>query len=154
MFLRLVYAEARREELDQMHWEEGARDAFLRMQFDAQTKHYFEHYPGARFSIIESGNQSVGRLYLARWTQEIRVIDIALIPAARSQGIGSALLREIIQEAREACKTVTIHVEKQNPALTLYRCLGFHPIEDKGVYWLMEWSPANPQRAGRGPQCS
>ncbi len=142
-FLRLVYAEARREELDQVRWEEGVREAFLRMQFDAQTKHYFEHYPGAQFSIIESGNQPVGRLYLARWTREIRVIDIALIPAARGRGIGGLLLSEIIQEARAAGKTVTIHVEKQNPALTLYRRLGFHSIEDKGVYWLMEWNSAN-----------
>ena len=147
-FLRLVYAESRREELDQVEWEEGARDAFVRMQFHAQSKHYFQHYPGAQFSIIESENQLVGRLFVARWPREIRVIDIALIPPARGRGIGGALLREILEEALEAGKTVTIHVEKHNPALTLYRRLGFHPIEDKGVYWLMEWSPR--QRASAG----
>jgi len=63
-----------------------------------------------------------------------------LIPAARGQGIGGALLRQIIDEARAAGLTVTIHVERQNPAFTLYQRLFFHPKEDKGVYWLIEWS--------------
>jgi GNAT superfamily N-acetyltransferase len=43
----------------------------------------------------------VGRLCLARWTREIRVIDIALIPAARGQGIGGALLRQIIDDGEQ-----------------------------------------------------
>jgi hypothetical protein len=34
---------------------------------------------------------------------------------------------------------VTIHVEKNNPAMRLYRRLGFTAVEDKGVYDLMRW---------------
>ena len=36
---------------------------------------------------------------------------------------------------------VRIHVEKFNPALRLYRRLGFTEIEDKGIYLFMEWQP-------------
>ena len=34
---------------------------------------------------------------------------------------------------------VTIHVEKNNPAMSLYKKLGYKLIEDQGVYDLMQW---------------
>ena len=82
----------------------------------------------------------VGRLYVARWQDEIRLVDIALLPPSRNAGLGSAILRDLLAAAA-AHKPVRIHVEKFNPALRLYERLGFAPIEDKGVYLFMEWSP-------------
>jgi ribosomal protein S18 acetylase RimI-like enzyme len=78
-------------------------------------------------------------LYVARWEREIRIMDIALLPEDRGAGIGTKLLRELQEEARAAGKSLTIHVERFNPALGLYERLGFQQIEDKGVYLLMEW---------------
>ena len=68
-------------------------------------------------------------------------MDIALLPPYRNAGIGTAILRDILAEAAVAQKPVRIHVEKFNPALRLYERLGFAPIEDKGVYLFLEWSP-------------
>ena len=36
-------------------------------------------------------------------------------------------------------KSVTIHVERMNPALRLYERLGFRLVEDKGVYLFLSW---------------
>jgi ribosomal protein S18 acetylase RimI-like enzyme len=47
-----------------------------------------------------------------------------------------------MDEAAAAGKAVTIHVEKNNPAMRLYRRLGFRTEEDKGVYDLMRWTAA------------
>ncbi len=79
-----------------------------------------------------------GRLYVARWPGEIRVMDIALLPEFRGRGIGSRLLRAIIEEAESSRCAVSIHVERMNPALSLYERLGFRLREDKGVYLLLE----------------
>ena len=68
-------------------------------------------------------------------------MDIALLPEHRGAGIGSAVLRGLLAEAAAAGKPVRIHVERLNPARRLYERLGFAPIEDKGVYYLMEWRP-------------
>ena len=76
-------------------------------------------------------------------------MDIALLPAYRNAGIGSALLHALMAEAAQAGKPVRIHVEKQNPALRLYTRLGFVPIADRGVYWFLEWSPS-PVGRGQG----
>ena len=60
---------------------------------------------------------------------------------SRGGGIGAAILRAIQDEARDIGKAVSIHVEKNNRARSLYARLGFEVIEDKGVYDLMEWRP-------------
>jgi RimJ/RimL family protein N-acetyltransferase len=83
----------------------------------------------------------VGRLYVDRRTDEMRIIDIALLTEYRRQGIGSRLLREILAEGQAAGLPVRIHVERHNPALRLYYRLGFRKVGDRGVYYLIEWSP-------------
>jgi ribosomal protein S18 acetylase RimI-like enzyme len=69
------------------------------------------------------------------------VVDISLLPECRGRGIGTALLEAVIAEASGAGKFVALSVEKLNPALRLYRRLGFRKVDDQGVYWSMEWRP-------------
>ena len=51
------------------------------MQFAAQSRYYREHYPDTSFDVIVLDDQPVGRLSVARWSDEIRIVDIALLPA-------------------------------------------------------------------------
>jgi ribosomal protein S18 acetylase RimI-like enzyme len=140
-FLYRVYASTRTEELALVDWPEAQKTAFLQMQFNAQTAHYAEHYPNAQFQIILLEGTPIGRLYVDRWVKEIRIVDISLLPEYRNRGIGSGLLKEILNEGAQAGLPVTIHVEMFNPALRLYDRLGFRHIDDHGVYYLMEWKP-------------
>ena len=140
-FLLELYSSTRVDELAVTDWTPEQKAAFLRMQFDAQSAHYQTHYRGSEFSLVEIDGVAAGRLYVARWANEIRIVDVALIPAYRNRGIGSRLIREILAEGGTSSKPVTIHVEKFNPALRLYQRLGFLPKEDKDVYLLLEWSP-------------
>lgn len=139
-FLAGVYASTRAEELAVTGWSDEDKAVFCRRQFDAQSAHYRENYPGASLQIIEHDGVSIGRLYTAHWEREIRIMDIALLPEHRGSGIGTRLLRDLQGEARSAGKSLTIHVERFNPALRLYERLGFQQMEDKGVYLLMRWS--------------
>src|SRR5688572_13925507 len=145
-FLCQVYASTRQEEMALVtDWSEAQKTAFLQMQFNAQHAHYAEHYSRARFQIILLNGVPIGRLYIDRRTKEIRIVDIALLPEYRNQGIGSGLLKEILAEGEQAGLPVTIHVELFNPALRLYERLGFRHIDDHGVYYLMEWKPDMPE---------
>jgi ribosomal protein S18 acetylase RimI-like enzyme len=139
-FLAGVYASTRTEELAVTGWSDEEKAVFCRRQFDAQSAHYRENYPGASLQIIERDEIPIGRLYVAHWEREIRIMDIALLPEHRGAGLGTKLLRDLQEEARSAGKSLTIHVERFNPALRLYQRLGFQQIEDKGVYLLMRWS--------------
>jgi GNAT superfamily N-acetyltransferase len=138
-FLAAVYASTRWDELAPTGWSDEEKTIFCRRQFDAQSAHYREHFPEAAFDIIEQDGRGIGRLYVARWEKEIRIVDISLLPEFRGTGIGTKLLRELQEETRSAGKSLTIHVERFNRALELYERLGFRQVEDKGVYLLMRW---------------
>jgi ribosomal protein S18 acetylase RimI-like enzyme len=140
-FLYRVYASTRVEELSVTGWDATTTNAFLTQQFRAQHEHYVTNYEGASYDVILVGGERAGRLYVARWPGEIRVMDIALLPEYRRRGIGRHLLTELLADAAGAGKEVTIHVERQNPALQLYRRLGFEEVEDRGVYVLLRWQP-------------
>ena len=140
-FLYRLYASTRENELAQVPWDDGEKETFLRMQFQAQHQYYQEQFLNAEFQIILRDGRLIGRLYVDRRADEIRLIDIALLPEERNGGIGTSLLKELLVEAVRAGKPVRIHVERYNPALRLYERLGFSRIDDQGVYHLMEWSP-------------
>lgn len=142
-FLFSVYASTRASEMELVDWSNEQKEAFLRMQFDAQSKFYFENYPGAELQVIMLNDQPIGRLYIHKRENEIRIMDIALLPEQRNAGVGSRLLHDILDEGKNLNLPVTIHVEQFNPAMRLYQRLGFQHKEEKGVYLLMEWSPTN-----------
>ena len=136
--LRDIYASTRADELAQLDWTLEQKAWFVGMQFDAQHRHYVEHYPDAAFLVIERDGVPVGRLYLHEQPTEVRIMDIALLPEARGLGIGTTLLRQVIADAAARGQAVSIHVEDRNPARQLYERLGFTPVEIRGVYTLME----------------
>jgi ribosomal protein S18 acetylase RimI-like enzyme len=138
-FLAALYASTRMEELAPTGWPEAAKRDFLNQQFNAQHAHYLRHYPGAEWLVVERDAAAIGRLYFIHGTRECRIIDIAFMPEARNKGYGSAALGDLIEKAGN--KIVSIHVERMNPALSLYRRLGFEIVEDKGVYLLLERLP-------------
>ena len=140
-FLYRVYASTRAEEMAVVPWTEKEKQDFLRFQFDAQHKYYMEHFPKASYDLIVLEGEPIGRLYIDRCRDEIRLIDIALLPEHRGRGLGGAIMRRVLAEGAEVGKLVRIHVERNNPALSLYRRLGFEKIEEQGVYYLMEWAP-------------
>ena len=141
-FLTELYGSTRAEELAMVpDWSGEQKLDFIRQQFSAQHAYYTENYRGAQLSIVEHDGLPVGRLYVDRWADQIRLMDIAFLPEFRGKGFGGQLLAELINEAREAGKPLTIHVERFNRALSLYLRLGFRLIEDRGVYLLLGWVP-------------
>ena len=141
-FLVDLYASTREEELAQVAWDDGQKRAFVEQQFGAQDAHYRANYPGATLDVIEVDGEPAGRLYVHRGPSDIRIMDIALAPAFRGRGIGTSLLRSLIEEADASSRKLSIHVEMNNPARSLYDRLGFDPAGEHGVYVLMERPPS------------
>ena len=135
-----------REDLAQLD-SETTRQLIVRMQFEAQQSWYRAQYPEADVTLILADDVPVGRLYVARGTEEIRLIDICLLPAYRRHGIGAALLRALQEEGASAALPVRLLVAMDNPAIHLYQRLGFMPVDLRGMHRAMEWQAAQQEAA-------
>lgn len=136
-----VYASTRVDELAATGWAEEQKQAFLEMQFHAQQSDYRSRFPNAEHSIVVVNGTDMGRIWIDRSPNEIRLLDIALLPGGRNRGVGTILLGHLIEEAQAAATPLRHSVFKANhAALRLYRKLGFTVIKDFETYLLLEWS--------------
>ncbi len=143
-FLLHLYASTRSAELAQTGWDAAACEAFVQMQFKVQATHYKTHWPTAEHSIVQAldGNSqhNIGRLWLHEQPNSLHVLDIALMPAWRGQGIGRACLEGLQARAAVHNLDLSIQVEQGNPARRLYDRLGFVPIgAQRGIHQFMRW---------------
>ena len=149
-FLYEVYASTRAEELAPVPWSTAQKDAFLRQQFGAQDAHYRQHRPEAEFLVILDRGEPVGRLYVHESADQLILMDIALLPDHRGQGIGTRLVEALLARARARDVPVTLHVEAENPARRLYARLGFVDAGEDGFYRRMSWrAPAQAARQAK-----
>ncbi len=140
-FLGQLYASTRTDEMALVPWSDEEKEQFLRFQFKAQHTDYQRNYPDASFELILLAGQPIGRVYSDWREDELRIIDIALMPEHRGRGIGGGIMRDLMNQAAAKGKAVRIHVERNNPAMHLYERLGFQKLGDTGVYFLMECKP-------------
>ena len=153
-FLYALYASTRAAELAAWGWDAAMQTQFLQLQFRAQQQHYasypnpvhwiIEHHaPNAQAAATATDAQQlvqpIGRVLLSFCSDEIRLVDIALLPEFRSRGIGAALVGWVQAQARAEGKAVRLHVSPENRARSLYERLGFRLVEDRQSHLFMEW---------------
>lgn len=136
-----LYGSTRLEELALTNWDEAQRQAFVRMQFNAQQAHYRQHYPEAEHLIILLDEERVGRLYVAEIKSEIRIVDVTILTHHRNAGLGTRVIRQLMEEAAEIGRPLTIYVESFNPSQRLFERLGFVKSGESGYNHLLEWRP-------------
>jgi ribosomal protein S18 acetylase RimI-like enzyme len=142
LFLIELYASTRAVEMANAPWSAEQKQAFLKMQFDAQNSYYRERYPNASFEVIQLNDRSVGRLYQAELADEIRIIDLAFLPEHFDEGVFTELLTEILQKGERIGKKVQIYLEDSDPAIQIFINLGFQKIDVHGIYFLWQRLPA------------
>lgn len=141
-FLYQTFASTRAAEMALTGWNTEQQETFLRMQYQAQRSWYRVQCPDAEYWVICCGETAVGRLIIDRTPEQIHVVDIALLPEFRKQGIGSTLMKAIMKEAAQAAKAVGLYVERFNPALSWYERLGFRVAGSGPIYFEMVWRAA------------
>jgi RimJ/RimL family protein N-acetyltransferase len=146
-FLAAVYGSTREQELAMVPWDAAQRDAFVLFQYRAQLQHYQTEYPGAEHQVILAGDQPIGRLYLDRREAEIRILDITLLIPHRGQGIGTPIIRQLMDEAARAGKPLSIHLDSFSQSHSLFERLGFKPAESTGFHTLFIWNPCDASSA-------
>jgi GNAT superfamily N-acetyltransferase len=135
-----IYKSSRGDDLLELGWSEERINEFLGMQYEAQ-QHFSENEHSATDEIILWQGEPAGRLIVERREDEIRCVDLALLPEHRSGGIGSFLLRKLQDEARQAKMPLRLQVIRFNRAVNLFERAGFERTSETGTHFQMEWNP-------------
>jgi ribosomal protein S18 acetylase RimI-like enzyme len=138
-FLFQVYLSSRGDDLTEMGWDAERVRNFLETQYAAQQRFLKANYPQGEDRIITLDTQPIGRIVVERNDQEIRVVDIALLPQYRNSGIGTYLIRELLTEAARLGKPFRTQVIRSSAALGLFERLGIVKIGETGSHYQMEW---------------
>jgi ribosomal protein S18 acetylase RimI-like enzyme len=141
-FLLALYTAARQVEMQSFNWSSAELTAFARMQFQLQQRSYALLYPHASHSILSGEGTAIGQLRVARSSHGMVLLDVSLLPAFRARGIGSALIRELCQEARREGLVFELSVRPDNRAQRLYRRLGFRESRRDSTNTTMVWRAA------------
>ena len=138
-----IYASTRAEEMKQaVGWSDEQKEMFLRWQLDMQRQDYEARFPDADYQLILFEQRPAGRLWVARTPEQIRLLDIAILPEFQNRKIGTVLLRQLIAESEETGTPLRHMIFKLNTeARRFYERLGFRLIEDDRMYLLMERHP-------------
>jgi ribosomal protein S18 acetylase RimI-like enzyme len=143
-FLAHLYASTRMD-LDSATADPAFVASLLGMAQRLQGADYRRRFPGADYLLIERGGVACGRVVLDAAPAALRLVDIALLPAARGQGLGRHILRALQRCAAGAGLPLTLSVHHANPgARRLYESLGFRSTaSDEGTMQMM-WNNISP----------
>jgi ribosomal protein S18 acetylase RimI-like enzyme len=135
-----LFCQSRPAEFALLRLDPAAMEQLMRFQFQAQTVSYRTSFPNARFDIIELDHLPVGRIVVDRPGHELHIVDQAIVPPLRNRGLGTAIMKALMDEAGRAGLKVRLLVASTNdPSMRLYLRLGFVPIATEPFYIEMEW---------------
>lgn len=139
-FLQDVYATTR-EDVNLVPWDENLKREFILMQYRAQKAHYAEYYPRSDHYIILFDGRPAGRYWIDYGREDVRFVDMAVLPEFRGQGIGTVLFKDALKHAREMGLPAILHVIKGHRSIPMYKRMGFRFAGDNGAHDKMEWRP-------------
>lgn len=140
-FLRALLLETFTEHLVAWSWPEPLRTSVLDMQIQAQLQEYRRRSDTS--ILVLDGHTPVGWYMTATSADAMHLIHLVVQAPHRGQGIGSAVLGQLLDAAATAQKPLRLSVAANNPrALQLYLRLGFQPCGGDAVYHRLAYPPA------------
>jgi ribosomal protein S18 acetylase RimI-like enzyme len=141
-FLRRLILDTIAGELGASAWPEPMRSHLLDIQYAARRRAHGAGFSESSSQIIQTDGADAGWLVTTTLPDEVRLVEIMVVPERRGQGVGTAAIRQVLDAAAEAAKPVRLAVNVTNrAAIGLYERLGFHRIDGDEVQHFMEYSP-------------
>lgn len=108
---------------------------------DVQRDLHRKEFNASRLQIVTLAGCDVGTIGVVSDENRFLINTVYLLPEYQNRGIGSALIRGVLDRARTQGLPVRLGVLKVNPARRLYERLGFRVVAETETHWKMEWSP-------------
>ena len=140
-FMQQLYSSTRSAEVRMGGCDLATETLLQGLQFKAQQTWYETQYPNADLAVIMDRERLIGRLYVDYGPDELRILDICLLPEYRNRGIGLGLLRSLQAQGERLRLPVRINVPLGSLAQRLLLRCGFDILAVDGTYNIMEWMP-------------
>ena len=109
----------------------------LNLNMDAQVAAFRQRWDVGQVRIITLDGTDIGWLQSFVQDNALFVGQLFVDGALRRRGIGTEVVKGLIEEAARAGRAVTLGVVKTNPALRLYERLGFRTThEDERKFYM------------------
>ncbi len=143
-FLARLYASTRMD-LQSATADPAFVASLIAMQQRFQAAGYRQDFPDASYLVLEQPGAPCGRIVVDAGPASLRLVDIALLPEARGQGLGRHILRALQGCAARRGLPLTLAVHHANPnARRLYLALGFRCASHNDVSEQMIWNNEPP----------
>ena len=140
-FLYNLYKLSRVEEFAIAQLTETEFETLMRLQYAARKMSYEGNYPDSNHSVVVVDGIDAGQIWVDRGDTQIRMIDISIARAFQNQGIGAALMRDLMAEARDAGLPLRCSVATNNPgSLRFHQRLGFQITSADEMYYQMQYA--------------
>ncbi len=106
---------------------------------DWQRANYAVHQPLDFMQIIQVNGQDVGVLSVEDQDDALMLRLIEIHPDRQGQGLGSQVITALQEQGQFLKKPVRLRVLTNNPALNLYKRLGFRIVESTPTHHMMLW---------------
>ena len=147
-FLEQLFIASHRDEFAPLGLDPAQLNSLLLMQARAQRLGYARDFPQATdWVILDADGTPVGRFLVDDSAGDIHLVDIALLPGVRNQGLGTELIESLKTKAAMRNVAVLLEVRPGNRAIHLYRRLGFQSVGGE-IQVRMEYRASTEQSAG------
>jgi GNAT superfamily N-acetyltransferase len=124
-------------------WPVEVRTLFLTQQFEAQQTGWSSAYPGSEHALILADGEPVGRIWAYWSADECVLVDLAVVPERRGEGIGTELVQTLLARADRERVPVRGHVERWHEAATsFFTRLGFRESGGDEIFRTLERPPS------------
>ena len=113
-------------------WDEMVQQTLFRERFEP-----------AHLQIVVVDGRKVGVLSVKQQPDTLVIANLQIFPDSQKQGLGTAIIRELLWQASQQGISVSLQVLKVNPALKLYERLGFTVIGETDTHYLMRSAPVS-----------
>ena len=142
-FLFSLFESVKGPDFARMPVDDRMKTQLLRMQYSAMTQSYRASFPDASFAIITMDGAPIGRLITDVTQDRLHIVLVAFLPDWRHRNLGSALMRQVLTQARTRGLTCEATVALDNiPSRRLWARLDFieRSRDAANVILIRSWS--------------
>jgi ribosomal protein S18 acetylase RimI-like enzyme len=109
---------------------------------DKQREFFAQDWQELKPSVILYNNEPIGTICVSTSDGNLNIERFYILPEYQNKGIGSYLVKRLLEKADKQNLIAKLCVLKINPAISLYRRHGYEIIDEDEIMYHMERKPS------------